>query len=503
MTISLCPTPVLRLEDSPVTKCSLTAAQSVSFIQMAFALLYKFSFTISFLLTITLDAPMGTAQTRSMNASVQTPADTSQNSSAASAQNAIAHITLREAIERARSNEPNFAASAAASSVANLDKENAKAALLPSVVYHNQYLYTQPQLIKPGTTFTAANLTPRFIANNATHEYTSQAIVSETIGLQQIESVGQTAALAAAAAAQLEIVRRGLVAAVIALYYNVSTTENKVDIAARSVAEAKSFSQLTQQREAAREAAHADVLKAALQVQQRERDFSDAKLTAEKAKLELGILLFADPHSDYILQQSAAMLPLGTKDELQSATNHDNPEIANASANLRAADFDLAGARAAYLPDLSLNYYYGIDAPQFAINGPDGARNLGYAGMVTLDIPVWDWFTTHNHVRQKASLRNAAKVALSATQRRVVADFDEAYSEAKAAEDQLSSFDDSVNTARESLRLTRLRYTAGEASVLDVVDAENSYTAAQLAREDGFLRYQIALANLQMLTGKF
>jgi outer membrane protein TolC len=67
--------------------------------------------------------------------------------------------------------------------------------------------------------------------------------------------------------------------------------------------------------------------------------------------------------------------------------------------------------------------------------------------------------------------------------------------------DQLASLELSVNTARESLRLTRLRYTAGESTVLEVVDAQNSLTTAELAMQDGTVRYQTALANLQLLTG--
>lgn len=463
----------------------------------------NFQLVAWFLLAMSLYAPDGTAQNRSMSASMQSSAALPQNPQPASTTGNLVGISLKEAITRARSNEPNFAAAVAASKVAKMDTAIAKAALLPGVVYHNQYLYSQPQLIAPGTTFSAATRVPRFIANNATHEYISQAVVSETIGLQQIASVAQTSALSEVAVAQLEVARRGLVAAVIALYYNVSVTQNKVAIAQQALSEAVDFSQLTQKLEIAREAAHADVIKAELGVQQRERDLSDAKLAAEKAKLELGILLFTDPHSNYTIQEGATLLLLDSRDALQAATNQDNPEIRGATANLRAANFDLMGARAAYLPDLSMNYYYGIDAPQFAVNGPDGGRNLGYAAMVTLDIPVWDWFTTHDLVRQKASLRNSAKVALTAAQRQVIANFDEAYAEAKTAQDQLTSFDDSVKTARDSLRLTRLRYTSGEATVLEVVDAESSYTTAQLAREDGFLRYQTALANLQMLTGKF
>ena len=83
----------------------------------------------------------------------------------------------------------------------------------------------------------------------------------------------------------------------------------------------------------------------------------------------------------------------------------------------------------------------------------------------------------------------------------MIAQLDESYAEASTARDQLKSLDQSVDTARESLRLTNLRYTAGEATVFEVVDAQNSLTSAELAREDGTVRYQLALTNLQLLTG--
>jgi outer membrane protein TolC len=135
------------------------------------------------------------------------------------------------------------------------------------------------------------------------------------------------------------------------------------------------------------------------------------------------------------------------------------------------------------------------------VHGPDGTRNLGYSATATLDIPVWDWFSTHDRIKQKTALRDSAKVTLTATQRRLVADLDEYYGEATVASNQLQSLDQSVTTARESLRLVRLRYSAGEGTVLEVVDAQNSVVAAETAREDGVLRYQTALANLQILTG--
>jgi outer membrane protein TolC len=121
--------------------------------------------------------------------------------------------------------------------------------------------------------------------------------------------------------------------------------------------------------------------------------------------------------------------------------------------------------------------------------------------MATLDIPIWDWLATPHKVRQSEVKREAAKVALTATQRRLIAQLDESYAEAETAHNQLASLDASVATAAESLRLTRLRYTGGEATVLEVVDAQSAFITASNAREDGRVRYQAALAQLQTLTG--
>ena len=432
----------------------------------------------------------------SAQTSVQaTPAD-------ASAGPAPVTITLEEAIKRAESSEPTYATAATTSKAAGLDRSIARAGLLPTTLYHNQFLYTQPNGLKtPTVPVTASQAAPIFIANNAVHEYVSQAMVNETVGLAQVSAVRHADAAAAVAAAELEIARRGLVAAVSSLYYGLAAADNKLAIAQRAVTEASDFTRLTDQREKAREAAHADVVKAQLQQQQRERELSDARIAAEKARLELAVLLFPDPHTPYAIAIPQAAAPLASRADVDQAAAQNNPELKSALASVAVSNADVLTARAAYLPDLGLNFTYGIDAPQFAVNGPDGVRNLGYSASVTLDIPVWDWLATPHKVKQSEIRRDAAKVALSATQRQLIARLDEAYSEAAGARDQLASLDASAATAAESLRLTKMRYTGGEATVLEVVDAQAAYVTAQNAREDGRVRYEAALAELQTLTG--
>jgi len=46
-----------------------------------------------------------------------------------------------------------------------------------------------------------------------------------------------------------------------------------------------------------------------------------------------------------------------------------------------------------------------------------------------------------------------------------------------------------------------LRYKDGEATVLEVVDSQTAYVQASNNYHDGAVRYRVALANLQTLTG--
>jgi outer membrane protein TolC len=411
-------------------------------------------------------------------------------------------ITLDEAIHRAEANEPTYANALADSKVSALDRSIARNGLLPSAIYHNQYLYTQGNgLLNQAGQGASSQAAPKFIANNAVREYASQGVINETLGLAGVAGVRRADAAAAMAAAELEVARRGLVAAVTGLFYGSLAADHKLAVADRAHQEAVDFTKLTGQREEARESAHADLVKAQLEEQQRVRDLSDARVAAEKARLELGVLMFPDPRTAYTLQAEEAAPVLASREEVEQAAAKNNPELKSALAALSASNADVLAARAAYLPDLGLNVTYGVDAPQFAVNGPDGVRNLGYSASVTVDIPVWDWFSTAHKVKQSEIRRNAAQVALSSTQRQLIARLDEAYSEAVAARDQLASLDASVATAGESLRLTKLRYSGGEATVLEVVDAQSAFVTAENAREDGRVRYEAARADLQTLTG--
>ena len=413
-------------------------------------------------------------------------------------------ITLQEAIKRAQTVDHNYASAVTDAGVANAQKTIARADLLPNVDYHNQFIYTQPQrpYERTGVNVIATGPAPIFIANNTVREYITQGVVTETVGFGRFAALQKAYADAAAAKARLEVARRGLIATVVGAYYGLLSAEEKFRIAQQALDEANRFLTVSQQLEAGGEAAHADVLKARLTQQQRERDLRDAELLAIKARLDLGVLLFPDPRQPFSLATDMFHPPaLASRDDMAASLKNASPDVQAAMAAVRSAELAVKAARAAYLPDLALAYNYGIDSDHLAVHEPDGIRNLGYAATATLDIPVWDWFATHAKVKQSELERNLAKVDLTAAQRRAIAAFQEFYGEAEVASSQMASLNQSVTDAAEALQLTTDKYRAGEGSVLEVVDAQNTLVTAESARADGLVRYYTSLASLQTLTG--
>jgi outer membrane efflux protein len=64
------------------------------------------------------------------------------------------------------------------------------------------------------------------------------------------------------------------------------------------------------------------------------------------------------------------------------------------------------------------------------------------------------------------------------------------HDEARAARSELDSLNQSADLAAESLRLTTLRYQSGEATVLEVVDAQNTATLTRNAFSEGQSRFR-------------
>jgi outer membrane protein TolC len=119
-------------------------------------------------------------------------------------------IDMKNALERARSNSQQLQSAAIDMNLAREDRTQAKAALLPSLSYFNQYIYTQGNRTDSGV----------FVSNDGVHVYNSQAQVhQELFSPERMAEYRRTIAAQSLATAKRDIVERGLVATVVQGYY--------------------------------------------------------------------------------------------------------------------------------------------------------------------------------------------------------------------------------------------------------------------------------------------
>ncbi len=404
-------------------------------------------------------------------------------------------LTLDTALQRARVYTQQVYTAEITAQLAREDTAQARAALLPSLSGLSQFIYTQPNGSPSGI----------FVSNDGPHVYNDQAVVhAEIYNPAKRADYRRAMAAEAVARARADLATRGLVATVTQNYYGMVAAQRKLANAQQSLKEVQQMLDITEKQERGGEVAHADVIKAQIQVETRQRDAQEAQLALEKARIGFGVLLFPNYGQEFTVEDDLEKIrPLPAFAELRARAGSDNPEMRAAQAMVEQQTQAVSSARGAILPSLSFDYFYGINANQFAIHNPEQQKLLGSVAQAQLTIPVWTWGATRSKVRQAELQLRQAKYDLSFTERQLLSGLDQFYAEARVASTQVGTLRHTMELAAESLRLTLERYQAGEATVLELVDAQSTLALARNAYDDGLVRYRVALANLQALTGVF
>ena len=404
-------------------------------------------------------------------------------------------LTLQDALERAQKySQQTFTANITAL-LARQDTVQAKAALLPSVNGLSQYIYTQSNGTATGI----------FVPNDGVHIYNDQALVHADL-YSPVKRADYHKAIAAEAAARAkaDLATRGLIGTVMQDYYSMAVANRKLHNAELSVADAEKFLDITDKQEKGGEVAHSDTIKARIQLNDRRRDVQDAQLALDKARIGFAVLLFPDYQSNFtVVDDLDTLANLPAYPEIQAMGGKSNPDIRAAQATVLQQDYERRSARAEMLPALSLDYFFGLSANQFAIHDPEGHNLLGSVVQAQVTVPLWTWGAARSKVKAADLKLQQAKNDLSFTQRNLLSALDGFYREANVARTQLASLRQSLDDSRQYLDLTMLRYQAGEVSVLEVVDAQNGARDARNGLDDGLVRYRVAVGNLQTLTGAF
>lgn len=414
-------------------------------------------------------------------------------------------ITLHDAMERARNNDAQFRAAVSDARSAHEDRIQARNAILPSFSYRSEALLTQGN---GGRTAVG-----RFVTNDGVHVYRSWGMLHEDLSPSnylgtQYRRAGTGEALAKA---KVEIARRGLTVALTKLYYGLAVAQRKYATAQEALDTTKHFFDITQDAERVGQVPHSDVVQAEIQYRQQQQAFEDARLAMDSARLDVAVLLFPTFNENFTVVDdldSAVALPAFS--EAERMASHENPDLRAAMETLQGANLDVRSAKGAFLPAFYTDSVYGIEANAYALhslNAEDKSvgvlPNLGYFITAGVNVPVFDWGTLRSKLHQAEFKREQARLELSQAQRQLLSNLYSSYNEAAVAQAAVNQTRHTADLAAESLRLVNLRYKAGASSAFEVVTSESMLTQARNAYADAELRYRVALATLQTVTGDF
>src|SRR5579862_9405855 len=301
-------------------------------------------------------------------------------------------VTLQDALERARKLDTTLLGALSDARSAHEDRLQARNAMLPEITATTQYLGTQGNggRVSDG----------RFVTNDGIHVYRAWGVLHQDLSPGLLMGTAYTRAKAAEAlsSAKAEIARRGLVVTVTKNYYAMVVAQKKYATAQAGLDQAKHFLDITQDMEHQGQAPHSDALKAEIQYRIQKQAFDEARFSMEDTRLGLGVILFPDFNVNFTVVDDLDSAPaLPAFPEVQEMAEKQNPDMRVAMETMREADLDVKLAKTAFLPTLTIETDYGIEANCFALNCarasfPEAGvlPNLGYFLTAALTVPVWD-----------------------------------------------------------------------------------------------------------------
>lgn len=176
-----------------------------------------------------------------------------------------------------------------------------------------------------------------------------------------------------------------------------------------------------------------------------------------------------------------------------------SPGVRSAEATERAAAADVKAARSLYAPTLQLSSGYRVVTPQD--ESPFGNHPL-WSLRLGLSYPLFDGWQRDEGVARARAVSDAADAETRDRRRALRAAGERALESMRSAETRITLAVDGVEAATEDLRVVRVRYQAGMATILDLVTSEANLAQAENGLVDARFDYAVARAELAALAGR-
>lgn len=273
--------------------------------------------------------------------------------------------------------------------------------------------------------------------------------------------------------------RLSLIAQVASSYLAVSSAEERIILAERSVASRREGLRIAERRLEAGVTSTVDYDQAALLLTQAETERAELERARALAENLLTVLVggpVAEPLPDgRPITDSGQLHDLDPG--LPSALLVNRPDIIAAEQQLRAANADIGAARAAFFPNISLTGNYGWASGELdqLFSGP--FRNWSFGGV--LNLPIFDWGAREGQLRLSEARADELTAAYSRVVQEAFREVADALAARRSYADQIAAQERAVASQQRLARTARQRYDNGVAIYLEVLDAERNLFAAE------------------------
>ena len=160
------------------------------------------------------------------------------------------------------------------------------------------------------------------------------------------------------------------------------------------------------------------------------------------------------------------------------------PAVEAAQLNVEYAQVNIARAKGAYLPTISLNgslgtNYYTNSKIQSRPFGEQLKNNFSQGIGLSMRIPIFQRFSVRNNVRNAEITFKSQQIQLESVKKALYKEIQQAYYNAVTAQARYAGSRESAASARQHYELTEEKYKVGKAGVADYNDARNSWLRAE------------------------
>jgi outer membrane protein TolC len=450
---------------------------------------------IGLLLTIVL----GVMQIFSARAEAQTVVTLTQKNAAGTAVSidTVRPLLLSEAVDLALKQASAFKNSQLAEQIAAEDIKQSKTAFLPRLDAKPNYIFTSPSF---GSTRPRP---PSFLGANAINEIQGLVVASgelDTSGRLKA-TLERNRALLASAHAGTEIAKRDLIQGVNDAYFTLALSTAKRRGAESNLRAADDFEAATKLLLDAGEVAPVDLVRARLQSAARRDELEQAKtdesVNADSLKLLTGLSFGEAVATVDLLAETPADGDIERFSDVAIATR---PEFMQFEAEAKAASEDIKIAKADRRPQLTYSVGAGVITESLAATH---LRNtMGVQATVGVTIPLFDWGQARSRETQAKLRLQQTENTKALAERQFAQAFFSSRTQAISARNRIKQIGAAITDAESNLSASTARYRAGEATIIEVTDAQNILIAQKAALYQALFDYQTAKSRLMRATGQ-